>query len=83
MRRKLLILVSALLVLAGAKATTTMNKEIDPSVVEQVKSTLIEKHGNAEQFRIERGVSQAASLWREIDGSPADFKVFCTNHFVE
>ncbi len=82
MRRKLLILVSAFLILAGAKATTTMNKTIDPSVVEQVKSTLIEKHGTTEQFRIERGVSQAASLWREIDGSPADFKLFCTNHFV-
>lgn len=82
MRKKLLTMVSVLLILTGAKAGTSMKKTIDPSIIEQVQSALIEKHGASEQFRIDRGVLQAASLWREIDGGEKDFEAFCLHHFV-
>lgn len=50
--------------------------------VENVTNELIKKHGEQVKFRIERGVKQVASLWRESDGSIADFEAFCNQQFV-
>ncbi len=59
-----------------------VNVVIGEPVIEQTMKALKEKCGEAAAFRIDRGVRQAASLWRETDGTPADFEKFCTDHFV-
>lgn len=55
---------------------------IGEPVIAQTMKALTEKHGEAFAFRIDRGVRQAASLWRETDGNAADFEKFCTGQFV-
>jgi len=55
---------------------------IDTQTKEQVKSALLQKYGEANKFRIERGVDQAASLWRKEDGSAEDFQRFCLANFI-
>ena len=48
----------------------------------EVIDTLIRVYGESNRFRIERGVKQVASLWRESDGTADDFRNFCTQHFI-
>jgi hypothetical protein len=43
---------------------------------------LVAKHGDAQRARIERGVAQAASLWRAEDGDTAAFTAFCEEQFA-
>lgn len=50
--------------------------------MEKVRNLLIEKYGDDAAFRIERGVNQVAALWRETDGSAADFEAFVLDNFV-
>lgn len=47
-----------------------------------VTQQLIDKHGEAYTFRIERGVNQVANLWRKQDGSIGEFEKFCLENFV-
>ena len=55
---------------------------ITQAQVEQTQNELIQKFGEGQQFRIERGVSQVANLWRQVDGSFHEFKTFCEERFV-
>jgi len=55
---------------------------VGDSVRAAVKAALLEKYGEARRFRIERGVDQAASLWRKEDGSAEDFRAFCLENFI-
>lgn len=55
---------------------------VDSRTKEKVKKLLLEKHGDSQKFRIEKGVGQAASFWREEDGSLEDFERFCESHFI-
>jgi hypothetical protein len=55
---------------------------IEQTTVEKVIKTLSDLHGNDAKFRIERGVEQVAKLWRESDGTSADFETFCTENFL-
>ena len=55
---------------------------IDTQTKEQTKSALLQKYGEADRFRIERGVDQAASLWKKEDGSGQDFQDFCLANFM-
>ncbi|MFO0585244.1 MAG: hypothetical protein U0229_23440 [Anaeromyxobacter sp.] len=43
---------------------------------------LVAKHGEPERARIERGVAQAASLWRKSDGDGKAFQAFCEEQFL-
>lgn len=89
--RKILMLMSASIILAGsgcgtkkeqpAKSTSSV-EVIGKPVIENVISQLTDSLGAASQFRIERGVSQVADLWRDSDGSTADFEQFCKANFV-
>lgn len=63
-------------------ATPGVKANIDKATMEKVKKELIAKHGAAADFRINRGVQQAAVLWRESDGTPKDFETFCLENFV-
>ncbi|MDY0254242.1 MAG: hypothetical protein RBR30_07495 [Tenuifilaceae bacterium] len=55
---------------------------ITQAQVEQTQNELLQKFGEGQQFRIERGVSQVANLWRQADGSFHEFKTFCEERFV-
>ncbi len=59
-----------------------MKTFIQQSTVDKVTKSLINTYGNNAQFRIERGVKQAAAFWKKEDGSEKDFEQFCTNEFV-
>lgn len=59
----------------GARGASSGEPAVAPIV-----AALVERHGEAQRPRIERGVAQAASLWRpEEDG---DLKSFAEQHFV-
>ena len=55
---------------------------IDEKTIENIKGTLIQKHGAGTKFRIEKGIAQAASLWIKGDGSAEDFIKFCDTYFI-
>ena len=51
-------------------------------VADKVIADLEQRYGEAAKSRAERGVRQAAALWRTEDGSDSDFVQFCRTHFV-
>jgi hypothetical protein len=55
---------------------------IPEDVTESTIQNLLEKYGEAQQFRIERGIKQVAMLWTEKDGNKEAFVQFCQKHFV-
>ena len=55
---------------------------ITQRTVETVTEQLVEMHGPDHADRIMRGVSQAASLWRESDGNNTEFETFCLGSFI-
>ncbi|MCX7879675.1 MAG: hypothetical protein N2517_03350 [Ignavibacteria bacterium] len=59
-----------------------LNMFIDQTTIKKTVKTMIEKFGEGERERIERGVRQVANFWLEEDGSKKDFIDFCTNNFV-
>jgi len=44
--------------------------------------TLKMTYPDADPFRIERGVKQAAGLWHQDDGTPIEFTAFCKENFI-
>ncbi len=46
-------------------------------------SELVEKHGEAQAERIEKGITQVAQLWRLDDGSTEEFIEFCKNNYID
>jgi hypothetical protein len=71
----------------GDKSTQMEMKNTDMAistkVIKEVTRSLSEKSGNKEKERIEKGVKQAASFWREKDGTANDFKAFCEKNFIQ
>jgi hypothetical protein len=55
---------------------------IDKDTQDQVREYLLGKYGEAQKFRVERGVQQAAALWRSSDGSAEEFVKFCKLGFI-
>ncbi len=62
---------------AAAAAEPTLEKTL-PGVA----SELVALHGEAQRPRIERGLRQAAALWRRADGDAAAFRAFARAQFV-
>ena len=75
----LLILVLAAFTRLGAAEPARF---IDSATLQKAKAELLLKFGAAEEFRIVRGVTQVADLWRAEDGSAAEFAAFCRENFV-
>ncbi|HRT68454.1 MAG TPA: hypothetical protein P5216_06920, partial [Bacteroidota bacterium] len=65
-----------------ANQTDDTGKVISKATQEKVVKELLSKYGDAAKFRIERGVSQAASLWRSSDGNDSVFTQFCLENFI-
>lgn len=55
---------------------------ISKQTIEQTISGLQKLHGTEAKEMIERGVKHAASLWRNVDGTEADFQAFCEKHYL-
>lgn len=62
--------------------TNTPMQNITEQTVSDVVAALIEKYGDTNHDRIEKGVAQAAALWTVADGTQDDFKAFCLENFV-
>jgi len=85
-----LIFVSLLFVFSACtqqnnKMTTPADntgKVISKATQDKVVAELLKKYGESEKFRIERGVSQCASLWQSTDGNETDFNKFCADNFI-
>lgn len=89
MKKILFIALSAAVIgLAACNSTkkeTNMqenNTFISDAQQTQVIKQLEDSLGETAAFRIERGVKQVADLWRESDGSAAEFAEFCKTRFV-
>ena len=83
--KKILSAVLAATLLFSCKPTQSSKVEstnIDEATVKEVTSLLKEKYGDENSFRIERGVKQAAGLWRSSDGCKDTFKEFCQTQFI-
>ncbi len=87
--RKLFLLLSLpiLLTMTNCKPSENGDKKADVSPITKesitkVTNGLVGKYGDSQKFRIERGVSQVALLWRNSDGTQAEFEEFCNAQFV-
>jgi len=91
----LIIVLPALLLMAGLLAggeTTVSNETTAPpqtaqsaipaELKDRLKRELAAKYGEAQRARIERGIEQAAGLWRADDGSPEAFAAFARDNFI-
>ncbi|HHN48164.1 MAG TPA: hypothetical protein ENN08_04420 [Bacteroidales bacterium] len=63
-------------------ASQDETSSVSQARVDQLILKLVDKHGSEHQFRIERGVNQAATLWRNSDGSMNDFEDFVSENFI-
>lgn len=52
------------------------------SSVEKLKKELSDKYGESQRVRIDRGLQQAASYWRTVDGDAATFEDFARKNFA-
>ncbi len=55
---------------------------IDGGTRSKVKTDLLQKYGDGQKFRIERGVDQAADFWRQEDGDQEEFSAYCRQSFI-
>lgn len=76
------MLVVILAACGGNKKSDENASPVSKEVSDKVAAELIKKHGEAFSSRIEKGVAQAASLWRLSDGNTEDFEKFCLENFI-
>ena len=62
--------------------TMKKNIYIDAVLAENVAKSIISEKGETSHFRVERGVTQVAALWRKEDGTPEEFSAFCKTGFI-
>jgi hypothetical protein len=55
---------------------------IDNETTSRVTKQLVEKHGEQNRVRIEKGIKQMASLWETEDGDVSAFESFCLDNFI-
>jgi hypothetical protein len=65
-----------------AMGLSALAASLPASTVSQARTDLLGMHGEAQRARIERGVDQAASLWRASDGDGAAFVAFAKENFA-
>ena len=79
--RPLLIAILMALLAATPAAAAPAPIDLKPSIA-KLQGELAAKYGDAQRARIDRGLAQAASLWRAADGSAADFEAFARANFA-
>jgi len=55
---------------------------ISENTTQELSDSLKSVYPNVDALRIEKGVQQAASLWRDSDGTKADFRKFVAENFI-
>ena len=55
---------------------------IAQQTIDQTIKSLLNKYGDKDKIRIEKGVRQAASYWTKDDGSSKEFQDFCISYFI-
>ncbi|MBL7137418.1 MAG: hypothetical protein ISS17_01415 [Bacteroidales bacterium] len=55
---------------------------IPQATVDAVIDKIVDHYEEDAVFRVSKGVPQVASLWRESDGTAADFEAFCETYYV-
>jgi hypothetical protein len=65
-----------------AKDRADDQSPINTKTIEKTIDALTAAHAVEQHDRIDRGVRQAAALWRTSDGSEADFDSFCRDNFI-
>ncbi|MEW6367854.1 MAG: hypothetical protein AB1714_24760 [Acidobacteriota bacterium] len=55
---------------------------IDKETRARIKEELLKRFGEAQRFRIERGVDRAADLWNAADGTKDEFAALCQQYFI-
>ena len=81
MKNKILIMLLTVLTGCSTAKTTTDMSNISEQTVQTVLARLGETSQDALAPPAERGVRQAAALWREPDGSQDDFIEFCLENY--
>ncbi len=81
MKQVLTLLCLAAFLFASANESKSQKNISEMKVKETIKD-LTDVFGKKHLFRIERGVTQTARLWRDSDGSEKDFEAFCKNNFI-
>jgi hypothetical protein len=85
MKKSILFGLASILFLAcnvDKKKEPVMSAFIPKTSIGSVIDSLVQVYGEAQKPRIEKGVSQAAALWRESDGSIEEFEKFSFENFV-
>lgn len=80
--KKILFLVFSLTLIIALIDLRAEEKGIASTAKEKIKNSLLQKYGEGQRFRIERGVDQVASLWKTDDGPEEEFEQFCTQYFI-
>ncbi|MCK9211585.1 MAG: hypothetical protein M0P61_12175 [Ignavibacteriaceae bacterium] len=63
------------------KAQTAKPNWIE-GLTQKLTQQLIQKYGETQKLKIEKGVTQVAEFWRESDGSQKDFEDFVTANYA-
>lgn len=75
--------ITLMLAFTGCKTKEKMETSpIGKATIEKTTKALLDKYGESQRFRIEKGIAQAANLWRVSDGTEQDFEKFCTDNFI-
>ena len=83
--KKLLILTAMVMLIFACKQNDkkdTMKDFIPEQSIKKVLDSLIGTYGDSQKSRIEKGVTQAAALWRESDGTVESFEKFTLENFI-
>jgi hypothetical protein len=55
---------------------------VSEEIIDQSIALLLQKHGDKHLLRVEKGVKQTASLWRDRDGNEEEFMSFAEENFI-
>ncbi len=84
--KKILFLLMALTLLSSCNNSPDSDKiagsPLDEATVSKTIAMLLENTSADQKPRIEKGVTQVASLWRNEDGSIGDFQSFCMENYI-
>ncbi len=82
MKHFLTFLLPLLFIIACNTKEKSGSMTITESIKKQALDSLLNRHGEINRYRIEKGVKQVASLWQKEDGNADDFITFCTENFI-
>ncbi|MEN8155503.1 MAG: hypothetical protein ABFS10_01010 [Bacteroidota bacterium] len=84
--KNFLVLFSAMILMASCsdvqKPESTNQSPVDESTIKTLAEKLVEAYGVAQSERIEKGVNQAASLWRADNGDEDAFHSFVMDNYI-